>query len=409
MSVREEVCAFHSLYQATAKAKRNVCWKDSVARFFNHSLKNVYYLKQSLDNNTYQISPYSQFEIFEPKHRQVCSTRFKDRVFQKSLCDRYLYREITRVFIPNNFACQIGKGTDRARKCLEKMMIGKIGWYALKIDIHDYFGSTNHEKLSKCLKDIIRDKWAYEEVNRIIYSFDKGIGLGSQVSQLMQLAFLNKLDHLITDKWHIKHYVRYMDDLIIIHNDKSYLHRLLRKIHFILTDYDLQLNCRKTQIIKLTNPIHFLGFSFLINKKGKVTKKILPCNIKRRRRKLKRQVNKMQIIDIEVSYQCWRAFAKKSDSRGAILKMDKYKESLIMNKELIMLEQKLGLERAETEFAKDKDERYKKINEEVCKEFSLSTQIAILRKALKYMGCDEPEFLAFFDRVEEIKASIGND
>jgi len=406
MSVREKVCSFGNLYRATRKARRNVAWKDSVARFSNHSLRNVYYLKRDLDNNKYQISPYSYFDIYEPKHREVCSTRFKDRVFQKSLCDNYLYKTITKSFIPNNYACQIGKGTDKARKCLEQMLIGKRKWYALKVDIHNYFGSTNHELLIKCLSKLIDDEWALSEVIRIVDSFPKGIGLGSQVSQLMQLAYLNELDHLITEKWHIKHYVRYMDDFILIHEDKAYLHKLLKKIYFVFKDYKLELNTKKTQVISLKNPIQFLGFSYLVKENGKVSKKLLPSNIKRRRRKLKRQAKTLATKDIEISYQTWRAFAKKSNSRGAILKMDKFKEEIIMSKELIELRGIIGKERAETEFAKDTDERCLKINEAVCKEFSLSTQIAILRKALAKMGCDDPDFVVFNNRVEEIKKEI---
>lgn len=58
------------------------------------------------------------------------------------------------------------------------------------------------------------------------------------------------------------------------------------------------------------------------------------------------------------------------------------------------------------EFIFDKEDRNKAINEAVCSEFSLSTQIAILRKALVSMGCEDTEFVAFNDRVEEIKREI---
>ena len=58
------------------------------------------------------------------------------------------------------------------------------------------------------------------------------------------------------------------------------------------------------------------------------------------------------------------------------------------------------------EFIFDKEDRNRKINEAVCNEYSISTQIAILRKALASMGCAEENFVEFNKRVEEIKHDI---
>ena len=119
-SVKENVCSFSKLYKATQVCRRNVKWKDSVAHFSNHSLVSVHKLKQKIESEDYEISPYSVFTIREPKLRLITSTRFKDRVFQRSLCDNYLTNEICRHFINDNYACQKGKGTDRARECVER-------------------------------------------------------------------------------------------------------------------------------------------------------------------------------------------------------------------------------------------------------------------------------------------------
>lgn len=58
------------------------------------------------------------------------------------------------------------------------------------------------------------------------------------------------------------------------------------------------------------------------------------------------------------------------------------------------------------QFAFDKEDRNLKINEAVCSEYSLSTQIAILRKAIANIGCEEKDFVDFNKRVEEIKKEI---
>lgn len=66
----------------------------------------------------------------------------------------------------------------------------------------------------------------------------------------------------------------------------------------------------------------------------------------------------------------------------------------------------LNKEINDTSYAIDTNERYKKINDAIGKEFSLSTQIAILRKALISLNCTDEEFIAFSNRVEEIKKEI---
>lgn len=117
--IKEQVCSFGNLYKAMHKCKHNVMWKDSVAGFVKNGLKNCAKLNRELMGGTYQISKYSVFVIHEKKTRTIVSTRIRDRVFQRSLCDNYLYDELTRHFIYDNCACLIGKGTDFARDRLK--------------------------------------------------------------------------------------------------------------------------------------------------------------------------------------------------------------------------------------------------------------------------------------------------
>ena len=92
------------------KCKRNVMWKDGTASYVNNGLANIYKLKKSLESDEYTLKKYTHFKVFEPKERDIVSTRIKDRIFQRSLCDNFLYKEISKSFIYDNVACQIGKG-----------------------------------------------------------------------------------------------------------------------------------------------------------------------------------------------------------------------------------------------------------------------------------------------------------
>lgn len=266
-TVKEECCSFENLYKAMQKCKRNVMWKDSTAGFVKNGLKNCLKLHDELMQDKYKIMPYSIFVIHERKTRIISSTKMRDRVVQRSLCDNYLYHELTKGFIYDNCACLKGKGTDFARnrlKCHLQRFYRKHGrdGYVLKVDIHDFFGSTPHKTAKKAIDKRVKDEWTKKMVYDVIDSFthiasDRGIGLGSQVSQLVQLAVLDDIDHKIKEQLKIKAYVRYMDDLVLVHESKEYLQGCLEIIKADIENLGLEINEKKTGIQPLKHGIKF--------------------------------------------------------------------------------------------------------------------------------------------------------
>lgn len=341
--IRVEVCSFDNLYKAMMKCRKGVMWKDSVARYVNNGLINTLKLKNSLDNNTYKIDNYYHFTIHEPKQREIVSTRFKDRVFQRSLCDNYLYHEITRHFIYDNGACQINRGTNFTRNRLKVhlrkyyLKHGSEG-YVLKIDLKNYFGSTPHIVVKNILRQIIDDEWALLKVFEVIDSYNEdglevGLGLGSQITQLLQLLVLNRIDHYIKEVLKIKYYIRYMDDLVIIHSDKEKLVHYLEDIRIKMSEIGLALNNRKTQIFKISQGINFLGFKFCLSDSGKVYTLLHHSNINKRKRKLRKYKNmvisgEMTKDKVDGNYKAWGAHAKYGNSYKLMYNMDMFYKNL---------------------------------------------------------------------------------
>lgn len=357
MEIKEKVCDFKNLYNAMHTCKKNTQWKDSVAGYLNNCLINIYKLKEQLESGKYKISPYTEFVIYEPKERHIQSTRFADRVFQRSLCDNYVTKEFTKGFIYDNCACLKGKGTEFARKRLKRHLQVHFRKYGLEgavlqCDLKNYFGSTSHEVAKAAIRKRIKDEWAVQELCRIVDSFGNGepcgIGLGSQVSQLIQLAVMDDVDHYIKEVLRIKTYVRYMDDFILIHQDKEYLKMCKEKIRQMVEAKGLTLNKKKSHIHPIGQPIHFLGFSYLLTKTGKVVVKVLPKRISHERRKLKKQVDRVnaglmtkeQVDDCFKSYKahvsgrrCGKTRRKrkvvlKRNTHNLILKMDIFYKNL---------------------------------------------------------------------------------
>lgn len=266
--------------------------------FESNALKNTYNLRRDLLHGKYKISPYQEFTIHEPKKRKVIATRIRDRQFQKALCEGGLYKDLTEHFIHDNGACQIGKGTDftlnrmisHLRRYYRKH--GTKGW-VLKCDIKKFFPTTPHKTAIEAVVKRVSDEKARQAVIDVINSFDGevGIGLGSQISQLVELAVLDDLDHYIKERLRIKHYIRYMDDFILIHPDKEYLQYCLGKIDSIVKPCGLELN-EKTTLYPLRQGVKMMNWRFVITDTGRILRYMNGKKMGKQRRKMKKLMAK---------------------------------------------------------------------------------------------------------------------
>ena len=125
-------------------------------------------------------------------------------------------------------------------------------------------------------------------------------------SQIMAVYYLNELDHYIKEKLHIKCYIRYMDDRVLLSNNKEYLKYCLEKIEGIITQYKLKLN-DKTKIINVTKEgLDFLGFRFYVLN-NKIIMKVRKDTKKRFKRKIlainKGKIDEEKALQIINSYK----------------------------------------------------------------------------------------------------------
>lgn len=114
----------------------------------------------------------------------------------------------------------------------------------------------------------------------------KGLPIGNQTSQWFALLYLNDLDHFIKEKLGCKFYVRYMDDLMIIHENKEFLNCCKQKIIQFGLNEKLSFN-KKTQVISSTQGVCFLGKYYKISGSGKLIKSLKQSNKHRIRDNLK--------------------------------------------------------------------------------------------------------------------------
>ena len=300
-----DAISYRVMRKALSKCCRNVRWKDSVVGYELHAVRNTIQLINDIRDGKYKISPYQMFVIYEPKERNIVATRIRDRQFQMALCMAGLYDDITEHFIYDNCACQIGKGTDFALKRIKEHMRrfyahhGRNGW-VLKLDIHHFFPTTQHSVAKAAVRKRVCDPDACNAVCDVIDSFDGdvGIGLGSQISQLVELAVLDDLDHFIKEELHIKHYVRYMDDMVLIHEDKEYLQYCWERIVDKLAEIQLSLN-PKSCLYPISQGVKMLHWRFRYTATGKINQTADNDKMGKERRRLKNILRKETKGDVE--------------------------------------------------------------------------------------------------------------
>lgn len=293
----DELFTYQNLYNAHIKARKGKRSKSDVIQFENNLSVYINTLLYRLKTKTYKVSGYNRFNIYEPKKREIQALSYRDRIVQHCLCDEYLYPLLSARFIYDNGACQKGKGTDFVIKRLTKFMAdynkkhGTNGWF-LKADIHHFFPSIDHEILENMLSKIVDDPDILELIYKIIDSFEnepaKGLPMGNQTSQLFALFYLNDIDRIIKEKYRIRYYTRYMDDLILIHEDKDHLKKCLDEIRqYAKNELKLEFN-EKTQLIPMKNGVEYVGFHFYLTDSGKVIRKVRTSTKKRYKRRMKK-------------------------------------------------------------------------------------------------------------------------
>lgn len=336
----KECIDFDTLYLSMIKCKKNVLWKDSVAHYYLNGINETLKLSNKLKSGTFESrNPYT-FTIFSPKRRDIVSVSFRDRVYQRSLNDNNIYPIMSKSFIYDNCACQIGKGTDFARNRLKHFLHkfynkNKNTGYVLQIDIHGYYPNMSHELIENLFKNKLSNEM-YKSILEILhkqYIYDIGYNPGSQLIQIAGIAALDKLDHYIKEKLKIKYYLRYMDDSIILNESKEYLEYCLKQIKMELNKIGFEVNPGKTRIYKITDKIPFLGFNFNLTKTGKVLMIIKPSKIKQVKKHLKHLVkrsknNKMTKQEVDTCFKSCIAFIKKGNSYNTINKLKAYYNNL---------------------------------------------------------------------------------
>jgi len=329
------IISLKSMYKAAKKAACGVSWKASVQRYMLAVLFRITRTKQDLLKGKDIRQGFIEFDINERgKTRHIKSVHFPERVVQKTLCLNAMNPVLLNSVIYDNAASQKGKGTHFALKRVAKYLhwhyrhYGNKG-YVLSIDFKSYFESIPHD----VLKENFRKKFTDTKIIKLLDDFvdafgERGLGLGSETSQINAVVHTNKIDHYIKEQERIKGFEKYMDDSLIFHTDKGYLQELYYELKDLYAEVGVTINQKKTHISDLKHGFTFLKTRFFLTDTGKVIQKPCRVRITAARRKMKGQKilydkGILTYEDVSQSYISTRGSFIHKNARKTIYNLDK--------------------------------------------------------------------------------------
>jgi retron-type reverse transcriptase len=167
MSLQEQICDWGNIRLAYQNASRGKRGRGATAAFEMLLADNLLEVQNELSEQTYQPGGYTSFYIHEPKKRLISAAPFRDRVVHHALCNVTVpYFE--KLFIPDSYANQKGKGTHRALdRCTQFARRFK---YVLPCDVKQFFPSIDHAILWETLAKILPDESTLWLIERILAS-----------------------------------------------------------------------------------------------------------------------------------------------------------------------------------------------------------------------------------------------
>ncbi len=123
-----------------------------------------------------------------------------DKVVNNLVSKYILEPALIPCLINTNIASRKGMGTKKGlelRKKFDRSFNSK--YYILKCDISKYFASIDKDILKAKINRKIKDKDAINIINEILDSYDNGLCIGSNTSQILAIFYLNDLDHYIKE------------------------------------------------------------------------------------------------------------------------------------------------------------------------------------------------------------------
>ena len=262
-NVYDQIISIDNLVLADRIASRGKAKQYAVIYHRSNQQQNIIELHNILQSKQFKTSAYSVFKVYEPKEREVYRLPyFPDRIVHHAIMN-LLEPMFVETFTADTYSCIKGKGIHAAVRNLKTALKDVSGTiYCLKLDIKKFYPSVDHTVLKTLIRKKIKDTDLLCLLDEIIDSAP-GLPIGNYLSQYFANFYLSYFDHWIKEKMAVKYYFRYADDLVILSDNKKYLHGLLANINdYLQTNLKLTVKSNYQVFPVEARGIDFLGYVF---------------------------------------------------------------------------------------------------------------------------------------------------
>lgn len=291
-----ELAELFEAYVDCRKNKRNTINAISFEMDYERELIQLW---EDISSGNYQPGRSIAFVVNQPVKREIFAADFRDRVVHHFIINK-LNPLFERTFIYDSYSCRLGKGTHAGilraahfiRQCSKQYT---QDCFVLKLDIQGYFMAIDKRILWSNLRYFIEQNYVGQDVGTLLFLCHKiisnnptknclikgcrsnwnglppdkslfhsksgcGLPIGNLTSQIFANFYLNTFDHFIKHDLGIRHYGRYVDDFLLVHQDQVYLKSLVSIISdFLSTQLKLTLHPRKIYLQHYSRGAPFLG------------------------------------------------------------------------------------------------------------------------------------------------------
>ena len=291
-----------SIYEAYFDCRRHKASTAEYLRFHMDMDRLLYELWQDIIHKKYTPFTSTCFVVTKPVPREIFAANFRDRVVHHWICLRInpLFEALFQELGDVSHNCRVGYGTSSAVSSLQNHILEcsddfqKECWVG-KFDFKGFFMGIDKVLLWEMLEDFVKTLYNEEDLDCLLYllkvtidnqpqnnckrnSPDKmwelipankslftnnpnyGLPIGNLTSQLFANFFLSYFDWYMTRYLGFSHFVRYVDDFVIVHNDKQHILDavpLFRK--FLADELHITLHPDKKYIQRAERGIKFVG------------------------------------------------------------------------------------------------------------------------------------------------------
>jgi retron-type reverse transcriptase len=292
LSADHEKPTFQELVKAYFDCRKHKRNTSSALAFEQNLERNLTELYDELQTNTYQPGKSICFVITRPKPREVWAADFRDRIVHHLFYNRISPRFYAS-FIVDSCACIPERGTLYAARRLEsKIRSATQNWskpcFYLKCDLANFFVAIDKNILYQQLVAKVTEPWWLKLGELILFHDPRldfelrgdpdkinlvpahkrlvnqpqnlGLPIGNLSSQFFANIYLNSLDQYIKHQIGAKHYIRYVDDFVLLHESPQWLNNALDDINaFLPAKLNAKLNPTKTILQPVSRGVDFVG------------------------------------------------------------------------------------------------------------------------------------------------------